>query len=70
VKRGDYQLIRAEDNGIIEPSELTGMVQSGVVLEMSIVLWRLWDKKKKCPRCGHIDKTIVVSDGWVEWKVF
>jgi hypothetical protein len=48
VRRDDYEVIRADDNQIIDPSELASTVEPGMVLEISIFLRRstaFWDDR-------------------------
>jgi len=68
IKRGDYRLICAEDSQTIGPSEFASSVESGMVLEMSIVLRETGfkDSKEKCPRCGHINLVNTANYGWIE----
>jgi hypothetical protein len=62
-------VIRAADNQIIDPSELANKVESGTVLEMSIVLRKLTVYQEVCPRCHYINSDITTGGGWVEWQV-
>jgi hypothetical protein len=59
----------AADRQIIDPSELAHKVESGMVLEMSIVLWRTTAFQGTCPRCGHMNARTAAYRGWVEWQV-
>jgi hypothetical protein len=48
------------------------MVESGVRLEMSILLRKratFGDTKEICPRCMYINLNAVVCNGWIEWSV-
>jgi hypothetical protein len=69
IKRGDYEVIRAEDSQIVGPSELASMVTAGMKLEMSILVWQGATTKEKCPRCNHINSNAATHHGWVQWKV-
>ena len=69
VRRDDYEVIRAQDSQIIDPSELATTVEPGMVLEISIFLRQnmaLQDDKTKCLRCGHINPD---AHDWIHWKV-
>jgi len=68
IARGDYEIIRAEDFQIIQPSEFASAVQSGVKLEMSIVMWQKTADERKCPRCGHINFPPTAINGWIECR--
>ena len=72
MKRGDYQVISAEDNKTIGPIELAKEVKPGMVLEISIILQQtraLHDNSKTCPRCCHGNINPAVRNGWIEWRV-
>jgi hypothetical protein len=69
IRRGKYEVIRAEDNQIIGPSELASMLELGVKLEMGIVMRQRTADEKKCPRCGHINLQVTADSGWIEWQV-
>ena len=72
VQQGDYRVIRAEDNGTIDPSEFARTIKPGVVLEMSIVLRKKTsfpDKKQVCPRCDTVSLNVATHHGWIDWKV-
>jgi hypothetical protein len=72
VKRGAYEVIRADDSQTISPSKFARSVEPGMVLELSIILWQdegLQDNKDKCPRCHHINRSTTINRGWIEWKV-
>ena len=69
VGRDDYEVIRAQDSLIIDPSELGRIVEPGMVLEISIFLRHSaasLSDKNKCLRCGHIN---LDAHGWIHWKV-
>ncbi|KIM85575.1 hypothetical protein PILCRDRAFT_338021 [Piloderma croceum F 1598] len=73
VARGDYMLIQADNSQVIIPSECASQVESGMVLEMSIVLrddvlFVLDHDKNKCPRCGHINSGATTRSGWIECR--
>lgn len=63
-------MIRAEDSQVINRSEFASTVESGMVLEMSIVVQQdiAFEDNKKCPRCGHVSLNLA-GNGWIEWKV-
>jgi len=63
-------VMRAADSQPIDPSEFVGQVESGMVLEMSIVLRQRTAYQKKCPRCGYINMDVAVKNGWIEWPVY
>jgi hypothetical protein len=72
IERGDYKMIRAEDNRIIKPSEFSSTVQLGMVMEMCIVVrWGMPPRENegKCPRCGHVNRHVALQGGWIDWKV-
>jgi hypothetical protein len=72
IERGDYQVIRAEDSQTIVPAEFSSKVESGMVLEISIVLQQraaFPGGGKKCPRCSYKNSNVARSGGWIEWKV-
>lgn len=72
MERGDYQVIRADNNQVIGWSELPNTVESGMILEMSIILRQetaFQNTKEKCPRCGHVNLNVTANRGWIEWKV-
>jgi hypothetical protein len=72
IKQGDYKVICSEDSQIVGLSELASMVEQGMKLEMSIVLWQqtnFQDIKEKCPRCHHINVNATVDQAWIQWKV-
>lgn len=74
VTQGDYEVMRPEDNRVISRSEFTVAVEPGMVLEMSIILWKksaFQTNKEKCPRpgCGHLNLNVTATHGWIEWKV-
>lgn len=69
IERGDYEVIRSQDNQTVSRSKLANMVDSGMILEMSIVkreVTVLRKDKEECPRCGRINSGIANYD-WVEW---
>ena len=68
IKRGDYEVIRAEDSQIIGPSELASMVQPGMKLKISIVMRQRVADQRICPRCRYINLQVTAS-GWIEWQV-
>lgn len=73
MKRGDYQIISAEDNKTIDRIEFAKKVKPGMILEISIILRQLMplqDTSKTCPRCCHVNiNTTVTNSGWIEWQV-
>jgi len=72
VERGDYHILRAEDNQTIASSELGRTVKAGMLLEMSIIMRQTTPLKAhetKCPRCHHTNSDAMLINGWVEWKV-
>lgn len=65
-------MVRAEDNQIIGPSELADTVESGIKLEMGILMRQgtaFRDTKDKCPRCGHMNQNATIDHDWIEWRV-
>jgi hypothetical protein len=69
IERGDYEILRAEDNQIIPRSEFGTAVEPGMKLEMSIVLWQERMNQNKCPRCGHMNSQLPTESGWIKWQV-
>jgi hypothetical protein len=69
IERGDYEVMRAEDSHIIGQSDLASTVESGMRLEMGIVMRKITADQKKCPRCGHTNSNVVANNGWIEWQV-
>lgn len=67
VERGDYKVIRTEDSKAINPLEFSGMVESGMVVEMSIVLRQRNIARNICPRCGHSNRNVTSQWSWMEW---
>jgi hypothetical protein len=68
IERGDYEVIRPEDSQIILRSELGSIIQPGMKLELSIVMWQRMADQKMCPRCCHINSQVDVN-GWIDWQV-
>lgn len=70
IKRGEYEVVGNQDNQIISRSQFPGVVKSGMILEMSIIVRQrtttLQDHKRTCPRCGHYNSS---GSGWIEWQV-
>jgi hypothetical protein len=65
-------MIRAEDCQIISPGEFASSVESGMVLEMSIVLRKratFEDNEEMCPRCDYVNLNVTSNSGWIEWQV-
>lgn len=63
-------MIHSEDSRTIGHSEFASSVESGMVIEMSIVLRKrtsFEEKEEKCPRCGYINFNIPGYSGWIEW---
>lgn len=58
--------MRAEDKRVIGRSELASRIESGMILEMSVIL--LQTVKGKCPRCYHIN-VISGNSTWINWWV-
>ena len=69
IEKGSYEIIRADDSQVVGPSELAGVVESGTVLEMSIVLRQSAAHQKQCPRCGYGNLTVAMDNVWIEWQV-
>jgi hypothetical protein len=72
VRWGDYEVIRAEDGQVVQPSEFASTVVPGMVLEIGIILRQnesFQYGKQKCPRCKN-NNLNPVNNGWIEWKVF
>lgn len=69
MERGDYEVIRAEDSQAINC--LGFAVESGMVLEMSIVMRRTTSQEniEKCPRCGHLNSNATADNSWIAWQV-
>jgi hypothetical protein len=72
VERGDYEVMHTENSQAINRSELGTVVESGMILEMSIILRQrkaFLDNKEKCPRCGRLNLNVTANQGWIEWQV-
>ena len=57
---------KCQDNKRIGPLELLGEVNTGTILEMSIVLLQqstLHENQQTCPRCRHINMNATASNG-------
>jgi hypothetical protein len=70
IERGDYQVVRAEDTRVINPSEFAAKVKSGMKVEISIVLRRnadFKDAKTRCPRCRYMNFNVASISDWIEW---
>jgi hypothetical protein len=70
IQRGDYEVLHAKDNQIIDPSEFASTVEPGMKLEMSIVMRQSTADQTRCPRCGYFNSQVAVCDGWIDWQVF
>jgi hypothetical protein len=65
-------VIRAEDSQTIDRSKFASVVESEMILEMSIVMRQkmaFQDSKGNCPRCGHLNLNVAPTNGWIEWQV-
>jgi hypothetical protein len=71
VESGDYGITRTRDNKFIERSEFPNSVESGMMVEMSIVLKEeaFADHKGECPRCCHINVSVAANSDWINWEV-
>ena len=69
IERGDYHVIRSGDSQMISRSEFANMVESGMKLEMSIVLRQKTANQERCPRCSHLNSHVAASRSWIEWQV-
>jgi len=71
VERGDYYLLRADNNQAIRSSEFSRTVRVGMTFEMAVILRHAvkFDKKTRCPRCRRISPGVIPIDGWIEWSV-
>ena len=72
VQRGDYRILKSDDDQVIYPSQFGTILQAGMTVEMSIVLReqaeeRWGGEEHRCPRCGHINRKVITSSGWVDW---
>ena len=71
IQRGDYRLLKPDDDQVIQPSNLYIVAQAGKTLEMSIVLHQQRHgnsrDERKCPRCKHINRKIITASGWISW---
>ncbi|KZP08415.1 hypothetical protein FIBSPDRAFT_262250 [Athelia psychrophila] len=70
VQRGDYRILKQDNNQYIAPSELSTTIRPGMTVEMSIVLRERTPAKHggaehKCPRCGRVNRTVITVSGWV-----
>jgi len=69
IARGDYEVMCAVDNQIVGPSKLASTVESGMKLEMGIVMRAFQHTKGKCPRCRHVNSHATVNRVWIDWRV-
>lgn len=72
IEEGDFHLLRSDDCQLVHPDNLTDVVQSGVALEMTIVLreiYHFWGHPGTCPRCGYVNlhSSPYMRDSGVEW---
>lgn len=62
--------MRSDDYQPVHSDNLADAVQSGVALEMSIILrevYDLWRHPATCPRCGYVNHDPLYAHGWIEW---
>ena len=59
-------MMRAEDSHTIDPSDLASTVESGMRLEMGIVMRKMTADQEKCPRCGHMKSNVAANNGWIQ----
>ena len=72
MEQGDYRILRADDSQTINRLDISGTVEPGMILKMSIVIRRsatFQDNKEECPRCHQINLNAAVSNNWIEWQV-
>jgi hypothetical protein len=72
VQQGNYEVVCPDDGKFIKRSDLAGIIEPGMVLEMSISFRKneaFRDGREKCPRCSHINSNATVTGGWIDWKV-
>lgn len=72
VQRGDYRILKQDDDRVITPSELSTAIHPGMIVEMSIVLRQQTPKdyigvETKCPRCNHNNRKFITDNGWMSW---
>ncbi|KAF7977373.1 hypothetical protein HWV62_3975 [Athelia sp. TMB] len=70
IQRGDYKILKPDDDQIIDPSQIGTVLQPGVTVEMGIVLREQAGDMEaggeyKCPRCRHMNIRIITNSGWV-----
>jgi hypothetical protein len=68
VERGDYRLVYGNSRTRVEPTMWTYTVNTGLTVEMSMVLRRRNGNGTTCPRCNE-EYHGEVQSGWVDWKV-
>ena len=74
VQRGDYRILRSDDDQVIISSELSAVILPGMTVEMAIVLRQraaegFFESDHSCPRCNYVNKKIFTTSGWVNWLV-
>lgn len=72
VQRGDYIVICSKDGQIIDRSAFPKAANSGIILELSILIRQktpFQDNMQKCPRCGYFNSSATIYNDWIEWQV-
>lgn len=67
IQRGEYRIIRAHDNTVIERSKFAGTVRPETKFEISIVMRQTKKFTKQCPQCGNSNYNVSVICGWIKW---
>lgn len=67
IERGDYQIVRPENNQIIDRFGFAKAVKEGDIFEMSVILKSQEKTREKCPRCSHANACSSPEDGWIRW---
>ena len=72
VERGDYRLLPAGSDCIIDASSFPSTAEEGMRLEMSVVLKKRRYgpdayETQKCPWCQFSNHATIPRDGWINW---
>jgi hypothetical protein len=69
IQRGEYRMIRAQDNQVITPSKFASIAGSGMKFEISIIMRQMEMFTKTCPQCGKSNHSVAANCGWIKWQV-
>ena len=71
IQRGDYRILKPDDDQVINRSDLSRVAQAGKTFEMSIVLHQQKHAdardERKCPRCKFLNRKVITASGWMSW---